>query len=223
VFQRLMQAGGSTLPATPWARAGQVVAWTARVGLAMLAVAGLADGNRTALALGVVFIPLSLLVSRIAPPVLDACLAVVLLAHGWGSLLGQADTRAWGPGMHAVTPFLVALILALGAADGRLVGRALPPRAALGTALVGSLVVIVAWELLEAFLTRLPGIHIETELDDTAADLALGAAAAAAGVGLAAALLSRRRPAAVRAEPAPPTAARRSSAAARSAGRPPPA
>jgi hypothetical protein len=177
-----------------WSRAGRAVAWAARLGLALLAVAAVDRGNRTAFVLAIVFAAISLTVAYLAPPVLDACAAVLLLAHGWASLIGTVDSQLWGDGMHVAAPLLVAPILATAVSDGRLPGVARSRRAALATAFAGGLAVIVAWEVLEATLTRLPGVHIHTARGDTLTDLALGTLAVAAGTALAAALVWRRGP-----------------------------
>ena len=177
-----------------WSRAGRVVAWAARLGMALLAVAAVDRGNRTALALAVVFAAISLAVAYLAPPVLDACAAVLLLAHGWASLIGTVDSRLWGDGMHLAAPFLVAPILATAVSDGRLPGAPRSRRAALATAFAGGIAVIVAWEVIEATLTRLPGVHIDTARGDTLTDLALGTLAVTAGTAVAAALVWRRGP-----------------------------
>ncbi|HSI29781.1 MAG TPA: hypothetical protein VK951_00510 [Miltoncostaeaceae bacterium] len=177
-----------------WSLAGRVVAWAARLGMALLAVASVDRGNRTAFVLAFVFAAISLAVAYLAPPVLDACAAVLLLAHGWASLIGTVDSQLWGQGMHVAAPFLVAPILALAVSDGRLPGLPRTRRAALATALAGGLAVIAAWEILEATLTRLPGVHIHTERGDTLTDLALGTLAVAAGTAVAAALIWRRGP-----------------------------
>ena len=176
-----------------WSLAGRVVAWAARLGMALLGVASVDRGNRTAFVLAFVFAAISLAVAYLAPPVLDACAAVLLLAHGWASLIGTVDSQLWGQGMHVAAPFLVAPILALAVSDGRLPGLPRTRRAALATALAGGLAVIAAWEVLEATLTRLPGVHIHTA-GDTLTDLALGTLAVAAGTAVAAALIWRRGP-----------------------------
>ena len=173
-----------------WSLAGRVFAWAARLGMALLAVASVDRGNRTAFVLAFVFAAISLAVAYLAPPVLDACAAVLLLAHGWASLIGTVDSPLWGQGMHVAAPFLVAPILALAVSDGRLPGLPRTRRAAVATALAGGLAVIAAWEVLEATLTRLPGVDIQT--GDTLTDLALGTLAVAAGTAVAAALIWRR-------------------------------
>ena len=94
--------------------------------------------------------------------------------------------------MHVAAPFLVAPILALAVSDGRLPGLPRTRRAAVASALAGGLAVIAAWEVLEATLTRLPGVDIQT--GDTLTDLALGTLAVAAGTAVAAALIWRRGP-----------------------------
>ena len=175
-----------------WSLAGRLVAWAARLGMAVLVVASVDRGNRTAFVLAFVFAAISLAVAYLAPPVLDACAAVLLLAHGWASLIGTVDSPLWGQGMHVAAPFLVAPILALAVADGRLPGLPRTRRAAVATALAGGLAVIAAWEVLEATLTRLPGVDIQT--GDTLTDLALGTLAVAAGTTVAAALIWRRGP-----------------------------
>ena len=177
-----------------WSLAGRAVAWAARLGMALLAVAAVDRGNRTAFVLAFVFAAISLAVAYLAPPVLDACAAVLLLAHGWASLIGTVDSQLWGQGMHVAAPFLVAPVLAMAVSDGRLPGVARTRRAALATALAGGIAVIVAWELLEATLTRLPGVHIHTARGDTLTDLTLGILAVAAGTAVAAALVWRRGP-----------------------------
>jgi hypothetical protein len=174
-----------------WSLAGRAVAWAARFGLAVLAVAAVDRGNRTAFAFAVVFAAISLAVAYLAPPVLDACAAVLLLAHGWASLVG-ADSVAWGELMHVAAPFLAALILALAVSDGRVPHLPRSRRAALAAAFGGGLVVIVVWEVLESALTRLPGVHLER--GDTLQDLTLGTLAVAAGTAVAAALIWRRGP-----------------------------
>ena len=57
----------------------------------------------------------------------------------------------------------------------------------------GGLVVILAWEGLEALLTRLPGVDV-TDDGGALTDLAVGAAAVAGGAALAAVVLRLRRP-----------------------------
>ncbi len=175
-----------------WSLAGRVVAWAARAGMALLAIAAVDRGNRTTFVLAFVFAAISLAVAYLAPPVLDACAAVLLLAHGWASLIGTVDSELWGQGMHVAAPFLVAPILALAVADGRLPGVPRTRRAALATAFAGGIAVILAWEVLEAVLTRLPGVHIHT--GDALMDLTLGTLAVIAGTAVAAALIWRRGP-----------------------------
>jgi hypothetical protein len=189
---QMTHAGTPGPPLTGWARAGLAVAWSARLALALLVVSALSVGDWTALARATVFAAFSLAIWRIAPPLLDAGLAAVLAAHGWGAFLGREDIDTWWPAVHVVAPLLIALILAAAAADGRL-GRPRPPRAAAAAALVGGLVVILAWEGLEALLTRLPGVDV-TDDGGALADLALGAAAVAGGAVLAAVVLRLRRP-----------------------------
>jgi hypothetical protein len=175
-------------------QAAQYVGWAARLGLVALAVVGLWVDDATAVILAAFFFAVSLVVARIARPVLDACFAVVLAAHVCSVLLEPVKSiGAWGPVMHFVTPVLVALILALAAADGRLLGPPASPRAALATGLVGGLVVIVAWELLEVTLNRISVVHIHTERSDTMEDLALGVVGIGVGLALAAALLTHWR------------------------------
>jgi hypothetical protein len=181
---------------SPLSSVAHLAAVAARLCLVLLVVAGLADGDRTVAVLGVVFAVLSYGVSRIAPPVLDLCLALLLLAHGWGSLLGPADDiGAWGPAMHVLAPVVVGAILVTAAAEGR---GGLRPHA-LGAALVvgfaASVVVLVGWEALEETINRLPGVHVHTARGDTIEDLTLGVIGAAAGCAAAVAglALSRRR------------------------------
>jgi hypothetical protein len=175
-----------------WSRAGRVVAWAARLGMALLAVAAADRGNRTAFVLALVFAAISLAVAYLAPPVLDACAAVLLLAHGWASLIGTVDSRLWGQGMHVAAPFLVAPILALAVCDGRLPGVPRTRRAALTAGFAGGIAVIVAWEVLEQVLTRLPGVHVHN--GDAVMDLTLGTLAVIAGTAVAAAVVWRRGP-----------------------------
>ena len=180
--------------AMTWTRAAQIAGRGARLGLVAVVLLGLWRGAATPVILAAFFLAISLLVERIAPSVLDACFGVVLLAHASGVLLGgPADSGVWGPAMHLAAPFLVALILAVAAADGRLLAPAASLRVALGTGLLGGLLVIVAWEILELALNRISGVHIHTERGDTVTDLALGTLATGAGVALAAAILAHRR------------------------------
>ena len=121
--------------AMTWTRAAQIAGRGARLGLVAVVLLGLWRGAATPVILAAFFLAISLLVERIAPPVLDACFGVVLLAHASGVLLGgPADSGVWGPAMHLAAPFLVALILAVAAADGRLLAPAASLRVALGTA-----------------------------------------------------------------------------------------
>jgi hypothetical protein len=189
-----------------WSTAGRVVAWAARLGIALVAVAAVGRGDRTAFVLAFVFAAISLAVAYLAPPVLDACAALLLAAHGWASLTGTVDSELWGQGMHVAAPFLVAPILALAVADGRLPGVPRSRRAALTAAFAGGIAVIVAWEGLEAVLTHVPGVHIHTARGDTLTDLALGALAVSAGTAVAAALIWRRGPGGPAAAPGSRTA-----------------
>ena len=141
------------------------VAGAARLGLVVLAAVGLVVGNATSVALAGVFLGGSLVVWRVARPGLDAGLALLFLAHGWASLLCPAgDIEAWGPALHLVVPALVAVTIALVVADRRRSSgaSALRPSRALVVivALLGGLVVVGAWELLEHALNGLPGVAI---------------------------------------------------------------
>jgi hypothetical protein len=182
---------------TPVVRSTQVArgaARAARLGLLALAVVGLGFGDATAVSLAVVFLLGSLAVARLARPVLDACFAAVLVAHGWGVLLGPANTiAAWGPIMHVAAPTLVALTVGLAVTDAALPARPSSRSAALGAALVGGVLVIVGWEILEAALNEVSGVYIHTGRGDTVDDLALGVVGTVAGVCLAYALLRRGR------------------------------
>jgi hypothetical protein len=173
------------MPATAGARAAQLAAGGARLALVLLVVWALAIGDATSVTMGVAFSLFSLAVSRLAPPALDAGLALVLAAHGWATLLGQGDAGPWGPAVHLLAPFLLALSLAAAAAGGRL-GRPAAPVATAAMAIAGGLAVIVGWEALEAALARLPGVEISGGRSDAVTDLALGAAAVLAGAALAA-------------------------------------
>ena len=182
---------------SPLSSVAHVGAVAARLCLVLLVVAGLADGDRTAAVLGAVFAVLSYGVSRIAPPVLDLCLALLLLAHGWGSLLGPADDiHAWGPAMHVLVPVVVGAILVTAAAEGRGGLRPHSLGAALVVGFAVSLVVLVGWEVLEQTINRLPGVHVQADRGDTIEDRRLGITGAAAGcaAALAGLALSRRRP-----------------------------
>ena len=139
------------------------VAGGARLGLVVLAAVGLVVGNETSVALAAVFLGGSVGVWRVARPGLDAGLALLFLAHGWASLLGPAgDIVAWGPALHLVVPALVAVTIALSLADrhrssGPSAPRPLRARMVIA-ALLGGLVVIGAWELVERALNELPGV-----------------------------------------------------------------
>jgi hypothetical protein len=180
---------------SPLSSVAHVAAVAARLCLVLLVVAGLADGDRTAAVLGAVFAVLSYGVSRIAPSALDLCLALLLLAHGWGSLLGPADIDVWGPTMHVLAPVVVGAILVTAAAEGRGGLRPHSLGAALVVGFAVSLVVLVGWEVLEETINRLPGVHVQTGRGDTVEDLTLGIIGAAAGcaAALAGLALSRRR------------------------------
>ena len=163
-----------------------------RLGLVALAVAGLGRGDATVVALAVVFLVGSLAIARFARPGLDACLAALFVAHGWGVLLGPANTvGAWGPVLHVLAPTLVAMTIALAVADAGPTARR-SPATALGAALAGGVLIIVGWEATELALTRISGVEIHTERGDTIADLALGLAGIIAGLALAWPLLRRR-------------------------------
>lgn len=137
--------------------------------------------------MSVVLLVGSVVVSRFARPVLDAMVAALFLVHSLGTLLGPANTRAWGPVLHVVVPMLVALVLAFGYADRRLPPRAIPlARAPLASTLAmacaGSLAIVFGWEGLERLLNLLPGVEIQTDGGDTETDIQLGILATALGL-----------------------------------------
>ena len=161
-----------------------------RIGLAATAVVSGALVHPTAFGMSVVLLIGSIVISRFARPLLDALVVGLFLAHALGSLLGPANTRAWGPVLHLTVPVLVALVLAFGYADRRLPPRAIPLRrapltSALGMALAGSLAIVVGWELLERLLSLLPGVEIQTDRGDTETDLQLGTLGTAIGLAVA--------------------------------------
>lgn len=195
IYSRPMTAAGEG--AAPAARSRRIAHYE-RLGLAGTALVSAALVRPTAVGMSVVLLIGSYVISRFARPLPDALVAGLFLAHALGTLLGPANIRAWGPVLHLTVPVLVALVLAFGYADRRLPPRAVPLRraplaSALGLACVGSLAIVVGWEVLERLLIRLPGVEIQTDRGDTETDLQLGLLGTL--IGLAAAWVRLRSPA----------------------------
>jgi hypothetical protein len=166
------------------------VAHFGRLGLLATAIVSAVLVQPTALGMSVVLLIGSLVISSFARPLLDAMVVGLFLIHAVGTLLGPANIRAWGPVLHLTVPILVALVLAFGYADRRLPPRAIPLRwapltSALGMALLGSLAVVVGWEMLERLLILLPGVEIQIDRGDTKTDLQLGALGTVLGLAVA--------------------------------------
>jgi hypothetical protein len=170
----------------------------ARWALVLSALAAAAVGSATGVAFAAVLLAGSLVVSRFARAPLDAAVALFFLAHAAGTWVGYASIGAWGPLLHLLVPILVAMVLALGLADGRLrlPGRAVRrrrPGPSLLAATIGSLAIVVGWEVLERLMLLAPGVEIQTDRGDTIADLRLGALGTAIGVLASLVVLRRER------------------------------
>jgi len=179
-------------------QSGGRVARFARAGMIVTAVVSAVLLNPSAIAFSVVLLAGSLAISRFARPALDAAVALFFLAHAAGTLIGYANIRAWGPILHLCVPVLVAMILSFGWADRRLPPRVLPLRRAhltsvLGAAFVGSLAIVVGWEVAERLMVQIPGVDIQTDRGDTETDLQLGLLGTIIGVAASAVVLRRER------------------------------
>ncbi len=177
---------------------GARIARWARWGLVLSALASAAVGSATGLAFAAVLLTGSLVVSRFARPPLDAAVALFFLAHAAGTWVGYANIRAWGPILHLFVPVLVAMVLALGLADGRLRRPGAPARPrriapSLIAAAMGSLAIVVGWEVLERIMMLAPGVDIQTDRGDTITDLQLGALGTTIGVLVSLLILRRER------------------------------
>jgi hypothetical protein len=176
----------------------RVLAWCARLSMVVLAGAAAVAGDATALALALVLLAGSLVVSRLARPAFDAALALLLAAHGWAILAGLAG-RVWGPFLHLVAPALVAGAITLIALERRPARPTAADRSRAGlVGVAGGLLVIVAWELAELALNEIPGVSLHVDRADTQHDLALGALGVVVGAGLTGALVRPRAPRAAR-------------------------
>lgn len=149
-----------------------------RLALLALVPAGLLIGNRTAAAIGLVFAVVSLLLRPLARPELDALLGIVLLAHGYATLLELLETPFWGPALHFLTPAVLALALAVAFAD-----RAV--RRPLGLAFAVTVIVMFAWEGFELAANRLPGVWLDWSAADAREDLLIGFVGTLAGLAIA--------------------------------------
>ncbi|HET6689365.1 MAG TPA: hypothetical protein VFG74_00735 [Miltoncostaeaceae bacterium] len=179
-------------------QSGGRVARLARAGMVVTGVASVVFLNPSALAFSVVLLAGSIVISRFARPTLDAAVALFFLGHAAGTLIGYANIRAWGPILHLCVPVLVAMILSFGWADRRLPPRSLPLRrahltSALGAAVVGSLAIVVGWEVAERLMLQIPGVDIQTDRGDTETDLQLGLLGTILGVLASAVVLRRER------------------------------
>lgn len=170
-----------------------------RLGLLAGAGASLVAGDATSLVVGLILLAGSLAVSRIARPSLDAVIATLFLTHVAGSMQGYASARAWGPLLHLVVPVLVAMVLALGVADGRVrLPRRRPPgppgtATTLVVAAAGSAAVLVGWEVAERLAVELLAVDIHVARADTIMDLQLGVVGTVIGLAIALPVLRRER------------------------------